>query len=69
MVLALAAAFAGCSQSEPRSLQYFESHLEEARNVVAACKEDAHRGEECERAMTAVEAAEAREKFKRFRGK
>lgn len=65
----MTAALASCGQSEQRSLQYFESDLDEARNVVAACKEDAHRGDECQNAMTAVETAEAREKFKRFRGK
>lgn len=69
ITLAMTAALAGCGQSEPRSLQYFESHPDEARKVVAACKEDAQRGDECQSAMTAVETAEAREKFKRFRGK
>lgn len=69
MTLAIAATLAACGRSEPRSLQYFESHLEEARDIVAACENDTHRGDECQNASIAIETAEAREKFKRFRGK
>lgn len=69
ITLAIAVTLAACGRSEPRSLQYFESHLEEARDFVAACEDDTHRGDERQNASIAVETAEAREKFKRFRGK
>lgn len=62
-------ALAACGQNESRSVQYFEKHLDEARAVVADCESGGGRGAECEAAGTAVETAEAREKFKRFRGK
>ncbi len=69
MTMAVAATVAACGQAEPRSLQYFEGHLDEAREVAAACATDAQSGEDCQNAALAVETAEAREKFKRFRGK
>lgn len=60
---------AACSQSDPRSIQYFEQNHDEAREVIANCKADAKRGAECTNADIAVQTAEGREKFKRFRGK
>lgn len=60
---------AACSQDDPRSVQHFEQNLDEARDVVADCKVDAKRGAECTNADIAVQTAEGREKFKRFRGK
>jgi hypothetical protein len=69
MTMVLAISLTACEQSPPRSLQYFEGHLDDAREVVAACATDTHRGEECQHASMAIETAEAREKFKRFRGK
>lgn len=69
IAMAIAATLTACGQTEPRSLQYFEGHLDEAREVIEACASDAHRGDECQNAATAFEIVEAREKFKRFRGK
>lgn len=47
---------------EPRSAADFEAHREEAAKVVADCKTDVHRGDECvnARAGAAAAAREAR---------
>ncbi|WP_422060805.1 EexN family lipoprotein [Sphingopyxis sp.] len=59
----------GCAEAEPRSIQYFEAHLDEARKIVANCQSGTPRSGECANAGVAVETADAKEKFKRFRGK
>lgn len=69
IVMMAGTALAACGQSEPRSLKYFENHLDEARAVIADCESGAASGAECDNAGTAIETAEARERFKRFRGK
>jgi len=33
----LGTALAGCGKEEPRSRQYFEAHVDEAREVYAGC--------------------------------
>ena len=33
--------------AEPRAMQYFAAHLDEARQVVAQCAEGTARGDEC----------------------
>lgn len=58
----------GCAPSEPRSTQFFEANLEEARNVVAGCQDGSVRGDECTNADYAVKRAENRERKKRFYG-
>lgn len=58
-----------CSQAAPRSSEYFAAHLDEARQVVAGCRDGAVRGEECANAALAVEEADAKERFRRFRGR
>ena len=68
-IFALAAALAACTQSAPRSTEYFEAHIEEARAIVADCKGGDRSSEECKNASVAVETADGRERFKRFRGK
>jgi hypothetical protein len=65
---ALTGLLAGCGKPEPRATTYFAAHLDEARKVVADCKSGSARGEECANADGAVQAADARERFKRFRG-
>ncbi|EZP82463.1 hypothetical protein BV97_01960 [Novosphingobium resinovorum] len=57
---------AGCTNQEPRSKQYFDVHLDEAREIVAGCKDGSTRGEECDDADLAVQEADAKERLKRF---
>lgn len=68
-VCLLGLSVAACGQSEPRSTQYFEAHIDEARKVVADCRDGSIRGDECTNADVAVQTVEGRERFKRFRGK
>lgn len=49
-----------------RGTQYFTAHLDEARQVVAACREGSVRGDECVIADAAVVKADAQTRFKRF---
>lgn len=52
--------------SEVRGTQYFVAHLDEARQVVAGCRDGSVRGGECataEEAIIKVDAAERRRKF------
>src|SRR3546814_13419246 len=55
---------AACTQATPRSSDYFAEHLEEARQVVAGCRDGTVRGDECANANMAVEEADAKERFK-----
>lgn len=68
-ILAVGIQLAACGQNEPRSTQYFEANIEEARKVAAACADGAQRGAECANADVAIQTVEARERFERFRGK
>jgi hypothetical protein len=52
---------------EARSTQYFVAHVDEARQVVAGCRQGAVRGDECANAETAITTVESAERFKRFR--
>ncbi len=65
---AAAACLAGCSKPAPRATTYFAGHLDEARQVAAECRNGSARGDECTNAETAIQEAEAKERFKRFRG-
>lgn len=58
----------GCAPREARSVEYFEAHPAEAREVVEACRAGDVRGDECGHAKTAVEVAEGRERMRRFLG-
>lgn len=52
--------------SEARGTQYFVTHIDEARQVVAGCRDGSVRGGECataEEAIIKVDAAERRRKF------
>lgn len=59
---------AACSQAEPRSQQYFEANIEEAREIVAGCTDGSVRGGECENADLAVRRADAKARTKKFLG-
>lgn len=58
-----------CGQAEPRAVQYFEAHPEEAKKVVEACTTGAQTGDECANVEIAVETAKGKERMKRFLGK
>lgn len=58
---------AACGQSEPRSTQYFEAHIGEARKIVSDCRDGSMRGDECANADVAVQTVDGRERFKKFR--
>lgn len=52
--------------AEARGTQYFVAHIDEARQVVAGCRDGSVRGGECataEEAIIKVDAAERRRKF------
>lgn len=52
--------------NEARGTQYFTTHIDEARRVVAGCRDGSVRGGECanaEEAIIKVDAAERRKKF------
>ena len=68
-ILLLGISLAACGQNEPRSVQYFEAHLDEARAIVAQCRDGSKTGDECANANMAVQVADGRERFDRFRGK
>ncbi|UIJ44820.1 hypothetical protein LZK98_17445 [Sphingomonas cannabina] len=55
--------------AEARGMQYFAAHLDEARRIVAQCRDGSVRGDECANADAAVIAAEGREQTERFLGK
>lgn len=60
---------AACAQAIPRSSEYFAEHLDEARQIVTGCRDGTVRGEECANAALAVEEADAKDRFRRFRGR
>lgn len=60
------AGLASCTPA-PRSTDYFIAHPEEAARVVADCKRDAQRGEECVNATAGVAAAESAERMKLYK--
>ncbi len=64
----VALSIAGCAQSEPRSTQYFDAHIDEARQIVGGCRDGSVRGEECDNAERAVKTVAAKERTKRFLG-
>ena len=53
---------------EARGTQYFMAHLDEARQVVAACRDGSMRGRECANAEEAIIKVDAQERSKRFLG-
>lgn len=52
VLIASATALAACSP-EPRAASYFKAHPDEIPKVIADCKTGAHRGPECDNALTA----------------
>lgn len=54
--------------SEARGTQYFVSHIDEARQLVAGCRDGSVRGGECATAEEAIIEVDAAERRKRFLG-
>lgn len=54
--------------SAPRATQYFVAHIDDARRIVAGCRDGLVRGGECANAEEAVIKVEAQERRKRFLG-
>ena len=54
--------------NEARGAQYFVAHIEEARQVVAGCRDGSVRGGECATAEEAIIKVDAAERRKRFLG-
>lgn len=54
---------------EARGTQYFEAHLDEARELLALCTAGTARGQECANAEVAIAEAEGKERFNAFMGK
>ena len=54
--------------SDARSTQYFIEHIEEARQVMAGCRDGSVRGGECANAEEAIIKVDAQERRRRFLG-
>lgn len=54
--------------SSARGKPYFEANLDQARRVVAECRDGSVRGDECANAEQAVTEAEGQARFKKFMG-
>ena len=54
--------------SEARGTQYFVAHIDEARQVVAGCRDGSVRGGECATAEEAIIKVDAAERRRRFLG-
>lgn len=59
---------ATAAPSEARGTQYFVANIEEARQVVAGCRDGSVRGGECASAEEAIIKVNAQERRKRFLG-
>lgn len=54
--------------SEARGTPYFVAHIDEARQVVAGCRDGSVRGGECATAEEAIIKVDAQERRRRFLG-
>lgn len=54
--------------SDARGTQYFVAHIDEARRVVAGCRDGSVRGGECATAEEAIIKVDAQERRRRFLG-
>lgn len=60
LAIAAALSLSACGDPEPRSVEYFSSHEDEAKAVIVYCTADKVRGQECDNARLAVAAAAAK---------
>lgn len=54
--------------SQARGTRYFVAHIDEARRVVAGCRDGSVRGDECATAEEAIIKIEGQERRRRFLG-
>jgi len=54
--------------ADARSIHYFMANIDEARQVVAGCRDGSVRGAECAAAEEAIIKADAQERRRRFLG-
>ena len=66
--VAVSPAAAAPQPTAARGTQYFAANLDEARQIVAGCRDGSVRGDECANAEQAVIEADSRDRFKRFTG-
>lgn len=59
----------GVRSSEPRGTQYFEANLDEARQIIAQCRDGTVRGTECANAGAAVAQSDGKANFDAFMGR
>ena len=67
-VVATAPAPLAVAAEAPRSVQFFAAHLDDARRIVAGCRDGSVRGDECANADQAIVHAEGREHAAKFLG-
>lgn len=56
------------AHNEARGTQYFVAHIDEARRIVAGCRDGSVRGVECATAEEAIIKVDAQERRRRFLG-
>lgn len=56
------------ASGEARGTQYFMAHLDEARQIMAGCRDGSVRGGECANAEEAIIKVDAQERRRRFLG-
>lgn len=66
--VAAAAPIIAPASAEARGTQYFAAHLDEARRIVAQCRDGSVRGDECANAEQAVTEADGRARYRKFTG-
>ncbi len=66
--VAVGPALAPAAATQARGTQYFEANIDEARQVVAGCRDGSVRGGECATAEEAIIKVDAAERRKRFLG-
>jgi hypothetical protein len=66
LIAFMLATLTACSR-EPRSTSYFAAHPADAAKVLANCRAGAHRGAECDNALAAKAAADAKAREDLFR--
>lgn len=59
---------APAAPAEARGTQYFVAHIDEARQVVAGCRDGSVRGGECAAAEEAIIKVDAEERRRKFLG-
>lgn len=66
--VAVGPALPPAAAAQARGTQYFEANIDEARRVVAGCRDGSVRGGECATAEEAIIKIDAAERRKRFLG-